>query len=79
MNLVNGGLAHVSSSSDNFVLLVSVGLGDFGLDVLAAELLDASGGLAVRPLAVLGAGRTDSQRTTRNCLIEVNFDRQKPD
>ena len=61
MNLVNGGLAHISSSGYNFVLLVGVGLGDFRLDVLASQLLDAGGSLAIGPLAVLGAGRADSQ------------------
>ena len=68
MNLVNSGLAHVSSGSDNFVLLVSVGLGDLGLDVLAPKFLNAGSGLAIGPLAVLGTGRTNSQGTTRNSL-----------
>lgn len=53
VDLVNGRLAHVRRRRDDLVLGVGVRLVDVGLDVGAAELLDAGGSFAVRPLAIL--------------------------
>ena len=53
VDLVNGRLAHVRRRRDDLVLGVGMRLVDVGLDVGAAELLDAGGSFAVWPLAVL--------------------------